>query len=241
VTGIFPLGGPVGAQTAVELTGWNLPVTNLTANFPGQEPGIYPLSIPKAIKFTITSHSPWTHCRNAWSRSRMIHRKPPRPLRLPVIVNGRIDHPGDWDVFRFEGRTGDLVVAEVYARRLDSPLDSVLKLTDAGGKQLAFNDDYEDKGSGLNTHHADSYFSTVLPTNEPIISGSATPSTRAVRNTATVCASVRLSPISRCGSSRPASTSALAGAFRSPFTPCARTGSPTRLRWFWTARRRDSS
>jgi hypothetical protein len=38
-------------------------------------------------------------------------------------------------------------------------------LTDAAGKQLAFNDDYEDKGSGLNTHHADSYFSTVLPTN----------------------------------------------------------------------------
>ena len=68
-------------------------------------------------------------------------------------------------MFRFEGRTGDPVVADVDARRLDSPLDSVIKLTDAAGKQLAFNDDYEDKGSGLNTHHADSYFSTVLPTN----------------------------------------------------------------------------
>ena len=86
-------------------------------------------------------------------------------VTLPVIVNGRIDHPGDWDVFRFEGRTGDPVVAEVYARRLDSPLDSVIKLTDVAGKQLAFNDDYEDKGSGLNTHHADSYFNTVLPAN----------------------------------------------------------------------------
>ena len=39
-------------------------------------------------------------------------------------------------------------MAEVYARRLDSPLDSVLKLTDAAGKQLAFNDDHEDKGAG---------------------------------------------------------------------------------------------
>jgi hypothetical protein len=88
-----------------------------------------------------------------------------QPVTLPVIINGRIDHPGDWDVFRFEGRTGDPVVADVDARRLDSPLDSVIKLTDAAGKQLAFNDDFEDKGSGLNTHHADSYFSTVLPTN----------------------------------------------------------------------------
>ena len=30
VTSIFPLGGPAGAQTTVELKGWNLPVTSLT-------------------------------------------------------------------------------------------------------------------------------------------------------------------------------------------------------------------
>ena len=58
---------------------------------------------------------------------------------------------------------GETVVAEVYARRLDSPLDSVLKLTDAKGKLLAFNDDHEDLGSGVNTHHADSYLMARLP------------------------------------------------------------------------------
>ena len=47
--------------------------------------------------------------------------------------------------------------------RLDSSLDSTLRLTDAAGKQLAYNDDYEDKGSGLNTHHADSYLTATLP------------------------------------------------------------------------------
>ncbi|MEK7708070.1 MAG: PPC domain-containing protein, partial [Verrucomicrobiota bacterium] len=86
-------------------------------------------------------------------------------LTLPVIINGRIDQPGDADVFRFEGRAGDEIVAEVQARRLDSPLDSVLKLTDAAGKQLALNDDHEDKASGLNTHHADSYLRATLPAN----------------------------------------------------------------------------
>jgi hypothetical protein len=88
-----------------------------------------------------------------------------QPVTLPIIVNGRVDRPDEWDVFRFEGRAGDEVVAEVYARRLDSPLDSVLKLTDAAGKQLAFNDDHEDKASALNTHHADSWLFATLPAN----------------------------------------------------------------------------
>jgi hypothetical protein len=84
-------------------------------------------------------------------------------MTLPVMINGRIDRPGDWDVFQFTGKANQSIVAEVYARRLDSPLDSVLKLTDATGKVLAFNDDHEDIGSGLNTHHADSYLMAKLP------------------------------------------------------------------------------
>ena len=36
-------------------------------------------------------------------------------------------------------------------------------ITDAAGRQLAFNDDHEDKGSGLITQHADSYLSVKLP------------------------------------------------------------------------------
>jgi hypothetical protein len=84
-------------------------------------------------------------------------------IKLPVIVNGRVDPPGDWDVFAFNGRAGDQIVAEVYARRLDSPLDSLLRLTDAGGRQVAFNDDHEDKGWGLLTHHADSLIAARLP------------------------------------------------------------------------------
>jgi hypothetical protein len=51
----------------------------------------------------------------------------------------------------------------VHARRLDSPLDSVIKLTDAAGNVLAFSDDREDLTAGINTHHADSYFMAKLP------------------------------------------------------------------------------
>jgi hypothetical protein len=84
-------------------------------------------------------------------------------IKLGSILNGRIDNPADTDVFRFEGKAGQKIVAEIHARRLNSPLDSVLKLTDASGKKIASNDDQEDKASGLATHHADSLLNATLP------------------------------------------------------------------------------
>ena len=165
VTDIFPLGGPANAKTTVELKGWNLPATTLTLDNKDKEPGIYPISvsnggrIPNRVPFAVDT---LPEC---------LEQEPndtpatAQPVTLPVIVNGRINQPGDWDVFRFEGRAGEQIVAEVLARRLNSPLDSVLKLTDAADKQLAFNDDYEDKGEGLETSHADSYLTATLPAN----------------------------------------------------------------------------
>jgi hypothetical protein len=57
-------------------------------------------------------------------------------------------------------------VAEVYARRNGSPLDSVLRLTDSRGRRIAYNDDFEDKSAGLIMHQADSYIDTILPGND---------------------------------------------------------------------------
>ncbi len=82
---------------------------------------------------------------------------------LPLIVNGKIEAPGDVDVFGFEGRAGDEVVVEVTSRALASPLDSVLHLIDAMGTVIAWNDDREDRRIGLNTHQADSYLRVKLP------------------------------------------------------------------------------
>ena len=113
---------------------------------------------------------PPTRCRFAVDDSAGMPRKEPndstqaaQAVTLPLIVNGRIDRPDDWDVFRFEGRAGQQIVAEVRARRLESPLDSVLELFDAAGNRLAFNDDHEDKSDALRTHHADSLIRFTLP------------------------------------------------------------------------------
>jgi hypothetical protein len=82
---------------------------------------------------------------------------------LPHIACGTISGPEDKDVFRFSGHKGDTVTAEVYARRAGSPLDSLLRLIDAKGRVVAWNDDRKDMESGLLTHHADSWLFARLP------------------------------------------------------------------------------
>ena len=163
VTSIFPLGGPAGRQTSVKLEGWNLPQTSLIMDARDRGRGNLPLIVRSAglqsnrVPFALDN---LPECLEREPNNQPANAQ---PVTLPIIVNGHIDAPGDWDVFRFQGRAGQQIVAEVYARRLDSPLDSVLKLTDEAGKQLAFNDDYQDKGAGLHTHHADSLLTATLP------------------------------------------------------------------------------
>ncbi|MBI5818253.1 MAG: hypothetical protein HZA88_04635 [Verrucomicrobia bacterium] len=158
ITSIFPLGGPAGGKTKVELKGWNLPVANLTVEG-RQTPGIHSISVRNSntVPFAV---SELPECFEKEPNNEKSHAQ---RVTLPMIVNGRIDKPDDVDVFRIEGREGDEFVAEVMARRLNSPLDSVLKLTDASGMEIAFNDDHTDKAAGLTTHHADSYIRTTLP------------------------------------------------------------------------------
>jgi len=159
VTGIFPLGGKSGENTSVILTGWNLPEKTFSSGNTNVESGITSLdgNFINPVPFAVDN---LPECSEREPNDSV---KTAQAVTLPVIVNGHIGKPGERDVFKFEGHAGQQIVAEVFARRLDSPLDSFLRLTDADGKQLAFNDDFEDKGSGLNTHHADSYLTATLP------------------------------------------------------------------------------
>jgi len=163
VTSIFPLGGPADARTVVELKGWNLPETRLTVDNHGKTPGVYALA--DSEKVWISNHVPFAvdTLPESLEKEPNDQQSHAQQVACPAIINGRIGQPDDSDIFCFEGRAGDEIVAEVMARRLNSPLDSVLKLTDASGKQLAQNDDYEDKGAGLTTHHADSVIRLALP------------------------------------------------------------------------------
>jgi hypothetical protein len=163
ITSLFPLGGRAGVPAKPMIKGWNLQDAEPTPPAADAEPGIHSLAVSR--KGFVSNRVPFALDTLPEVFDQEPNNTPAtaQKVTLPVIINGRIDHPDDWDVFQFAGKSNDTVVAEVQARRLDSPLDSVIKLTDAAGNLLAFNDDHEDFGAGINTHLADSYFIVRLP------------------------------------------------------------------------------
>ena len=131
VTSIFPLGGPVGAAPSPALSGWGLAGAKLDPTPATTRPGIVMLA---------TSNTGFTSNRLPFMLDTLPELLDTEPndttataqkVTLPVIINGRIERPDDWDVFQFTGHANDPLVVDVQARRLDSPLDSVIKLTDA--------------------------------------------------------------------------------------------------------------
>ena len=108
----------------------------------------------------------------------------------------------------------------------------MLRLTDAAGKQLAVNDDFEDKGAGLITHQADSLMRFTLPANGTYyLHLGDTPAQGRSGVRLPAAHQPARSPISHCAWCPPASTPAAARPCRSPSTPCAATASPARSRW----------
>ncbi len=169
ITEMFPLGCQSGADTVASVAGWNLSGDRLRLDTRLGADGFRETAmhegewVSNEVRYAVDS---LPECDEAEPNNRT---KDAQRIDLPLVVNGRIQEPGDVDVFRFRGRAGDEVVAEVVGRRLNSPLDSLLRLTDSSGNVVEWNDDYAPKdgnlhtGTGLLTHHADSYLYARLP------------------------------------------------------------------------------
>ena len=163
VTQVYPLGGRMGASAAASIRGWHLPAEMLQLD---TRPG------GGAIRQATVGTDQGFCCEVRYAVSALAEATEIEPndgttdaqqVTFPLLVNGRIERPGDVDVFRFDGRAGQGIVAEVYARRLNSPLDSVLRLVHSTGAEVALNDDCKDPAMGLITHQADSYVRVELP------------------------------------------------------------------------------
>lgn len=162
ITSVFPMGAPADASAAVKLTGWNLPQTEVSigpsaAGSPlhwigltGEKTRSNLLPFERGVLPEIMEPSS--------GKSDAAH-----TIRMPVVINGRIQAAGEVDRFMFDGKAGVEITAEIKARRLLSPLDSVLRLLGPDGGQLGLNDDFEDKSAGLTTHQADSRIQIKLP------------------------------------------------------------------------------
>ena len=163
VTSIFPLGARVGDPVKIEMTGWNLEKSKLAPPPKDAKPGVHMIAPTNGR--LVSNYVPFA----LDTLPECIETEPndepakAQKVTLPIIINGRADRPGDWDVFEVQGKAGETIVAEVNARRLGSPYDSFVKVTAADGKVIAMNDDHYDAGSGMNTDHADSYLMVKLP------------------------------------------------------------------------------
>lgn len=57
-------------------------------------------------------------------------------ITLPVVVNGQIAGERDLDCFVFKVLAGEVVVCDVLAARIGSPLDPVVEITDGRGRRM---------------------------------------------------------------------------------------------------------
>jgi hypothetical protein len=59
----------------------------------------------------------------------------------PFALNGIVSKKGEVDWFKFKASKGQALDVTVYARKLRSPIDSLIEIFDSSGKSLASNDD----------------------------------------------------------------------------------------------------
>ena len=161
VTGIFPLGAQLDSEVKVSAYGWNLgsAVFELDAA-PGGGPvkqgflqtgGI----ISNTVRYAIGDHPEFVEDEDNNSM------RTAQSVDLESTINGRIDKVGDVDFYRTRLLKGQEIKAAIAARRLYSPVDSLLRVFDKTGQVLAWNDDMPGSGNltdrtGLITHNADS-------------------------------------------------------------------------------------
>lgn len=162
-TAVEPAGLRQGETRTFRLDGWNLSAQTLSISAADLPPGIHALSPARMngalgrVLFAVDTlpDIPEQEPNDSPAQAQAV--------TLETIINGVVDRVGDRDFYVFPGKKGEEVVLEVTARRLGSPVDSFVRLLAPNGEQVAMGDDWEDKGVGWLTHHADSYVRAVLP------------------------------------------------------------------------------
>lgn len=157
----FPIGGQLNTRVDLRVAGWNLPERKLPVDA-GATPGWRNIGLQApAIGFVRFEVGRFPEFAEPAPDAKPA--PAPLDLRFPCTVNALISQPGEHDVFALRLPAAAPVVAEIRARRLGSPLDSMLRITDAEGKAIASNDDHDDPAAGLETHHADSRVTFTPP------------------------------------------------------------------------------
>lgn len=76
-------------------------------------------------------------------------------LTAPVVISDCIEKAGVRDEYLFSASAGEKLVADVWARRLNSPLDALIEVFDPDGKRIVVCDDVKRQRIGLVMQHTD--------------------------------------------------------------------------------------
>jgi hypothetical protein len=145
LTGVQPLGIPEGKSTQVSLRGYNLGEQR-TLTIAGKSD--YESMARQDVRPNLDLGYPHNELKVAVGKypevaeeERGTGADSAMSLNVPVTVNGRVsgfskDHAPDEDHFQFAAKKGTHYVIEVEARRLGSPLDSVVEILDNKGNPV---------------------------------------------------------------------------------------------------------
>ncbi len=162
ITDIFPLGWQRNSEAQVTVHGVNLPAQSIKLAIANNDPPVRFLQLSlnglssNPVPFAVgdTQQVSETEPNNAIDQANKVG--------VPATINGRIQQRGDTDHFAFAAKKGQRLILQVQARRLDSPLDSIIHLLNASGQELREQDD-TDMGEPFLTHHADSRIDYTFP------------------------------------------------------------------------------
>lgn len=133
---VYPLGGKRGSQVRLETIGQAIPDNAVPLQIPDEAPGIIQPRVEVAgqavtlPKFEISDQPEHLEAEPNESAGQAAQ------IAVPAIINGRIQQPGDVDVWWVELTAGKPVQFDARTSRLGSPLALVLTIRDPAGKQL---------------------------------------------------------------------------------------------------------
>jgi WD40 repeat protein len=139
ITAVFPLGLQRGTEADVHLEGVNLAgARSVRVKAPADAaPGDrLPVSATTPTGAALGSRSVVVGEFPEVARRADIQSGPPLDIPVPGTGNGRIDKPGASETWGFAARKGSVLILEVNARRIGSPLDSFIEVLDSQGRPV---------------------------------------------------------------------------------------------------------
>ncbi len=154
-TAVYPAGGKIGEEIEVRFIGDAAGEFTQKYKLPEKIINEYGVIAGKDGSFATS----WNRFRlsdvgNALEKEPNNAREQASPAEFPQALNGILQEKGDQDFFKFTAKKGQSFDVECFGRRVRSPIDPVMYLYNAGGGQIAANDD---------SRGPDSYFRFNIP------------------------------------------------------------------------------